>query len=83
MAYSYFEKKRIRKDFGKSAQVMEYPFLLSIQLDSFRKKRNIGGYERAGLISDQEATEMLSLAEKLLDMVKEWLRANHPEFLTK
>ncbi|WP_019030128.1 DNA-directed RNA polymerase subunit beta [Colwellia piezophila] len=37
MAYSYFEKKRIRKDFGKSVQVMEYPFLLSIQLDSFRK----------------------------------------------
>ena len=37
MAYSYFEKKRIRKDFGKSEQVMEYPFLLSIQLDSFRK----------------------------------------------
>ena len=53
------------------------------QFDSFRKKRNIGGYERTGLISDQEATEMLSLAEKLLDMVKEWLRANHPEFLTK
>jgi len=37
MAYSYFEKKRIRKDFGKSTQVMDYPFLLSIQLESFRK----------------------------------------------
>jgi len=35
MAYSYFEKKRIRKDFGKSVQVMDYPFLLSIQLESF------------------------------------------------
>jgi len=37
MAYSYSEKKRIRKDFGKSAKVMDYPFLLSIQLESFRK----------------------------------------------
>ena len=52
------------------------------QFDSFRKKRNIGGYERAGLISDQEAVEMLSLAENLLDMVEKWLRANHPELLT-
>ncbi|MBU2495466.1 MAG: hypothetical protein ABIK20_00520 [Candidatus Omnitrophota bacterium] len=46
------------------------------------KKRNIGGYERAGLISDQEAVEMLSLAENLLDMVGKWFRASHPELLT-
>jgi len=37
MVYSYSEKKRIRKDFGKSPQVLEIPYLLSIQLDSFRK----------------------------------------------
>ncbi len=49
------------------------------EFDSFRKKRNIGGYERAGLISEQEAKEMLSLAEDILDMVKEWLGENHPE----
>ena len=51
------------------------------QFDSFRKKRNIGGYERAGLISDQEATEMLSLAKNILDMVEKWLHANHSELL--
>ena len=49
MAYSYFEKKRIRKDFGKSAQVMEYPFLLSIQLDSFRKFIDIDPTGETGL----------------------------------
>ena len=49
MAYSYFEKKRIRKDFGKSAQVMEYPFLLSIQLDSFRKFIDIDATGETGL----------------------------------
>ncbi len=36
MAYSYTERKRIRKDFGKLPQVMDVPFLLSIQLDSYR-----------------------------------------------
>jgi len=36
MAYSYTEKKRIRKDFSKLTQVMELPPLLAIQLDSYR-----------------------------------------------
>jgi DNA-directed RNA polymerase subunit beta len=35
MAYSFTEKKRIRKDFGKLSQIMEMPYLLSIQLDSY------------------------------------------------
>ena len=37
MAYSYTEKKRIRKDFGKLPQVMDVPYLLAIQLDSYKK----------------------------------------------
>ena len=37
MAYSFTEKKRIRKDFGKLPQVMEQPYLLAIQMDSYRK----------------------------------------------
>ncbi|WP_299011129.1 DNA-directed RNA polymerase subunit beta [uncultured Shewanella sp.] len=37
MVYSYSEKKRIRKDFGKSPKVLDIPYLLSIQLDSFKK----------------------------------------------
>jgi DNA-directed RNA polymerase subunit beta len=36
MTYSYTEKKRIRKDFGKLPQVMDLPYLLAIQLDSYR-----------------------------------------------
>ncbi len=35
MAYSYTEKKRIRKDFGKLPQVMDIPYLLAIQTDSY------------------------------------------------
>ncbi|MDB4307813.1 DNA-directed RNA polymerase subunit beta [Gammaproteobacteria bacterium] len=37
MAYTFTEKKRIRKNFGKRSAVMEEPYLLSIQLDSYRK----------------------------------------------
>jgi DNA-directed RNA polymerase subunit beta len=37
MAYSFTEKKRIRKDFGKLPGVMEIPYLLSIQVDSYDK----------------------------------------------
>lgn len=37
MVYSYTEKKRIRKDFGKRPKVLDIPYLLSIQLNSFKK----------------------------------------------
>ena len=37
MAYSYTEKKRIRKDFGKRPQILEVPYMLDIQLASYRQ----------------------------------------------
>ena len=37
MAYSYTEKKRIRKDFGKLPQVMDIPYLLAIQVESYKE----------------------------------------------
>ncbi|MEQ8485317.1 MAG: DNA-directed RNA polymerase subunit beta [Pseudomonadales bacterium] len=37
MAYSFTEKKRIRKDFGKLPEFMEMPYLLSIQIDSYNQ----------------------------------------------
>ena len=48
MAYSFTEKKRIRKNFGKRPVIMDAPYLLSIQLDSYRKflQRNVGAEER-------------------------------------
>ncbi len=36
MAYSFTEKKRIRKDFGKRQSILEVPYLLKTQLDSYR-----------------------------------------------
>jgi len=36
MAYSFTEKKRIRKNFGKRSGILDVPFLLATQIDSYR-----------------------------------------------
>ncbi|MCW8956610.1 MAG: DNA-directed RNA polymerase subunit beta [Gammaproteobacteria bacterium] len=36
MDYTFTEKKRIRKDFGKRPPILDVPFLLSMQIDSYR-----------------------------------------------
>jgi len=51
---------------------------LVIYFDGFRKKRNIGGYERAWAVSDKEATEMVALAIRLRKEIEDWLRRIHP-----
>lgn len=48
------------------------------QLDKFREKRNISDYERAGLVTEQEAEEMIALAKQLRADVEQWLRAHYP-----
>ncbi len=35
MAYSYTEKKRIRKDFSKQQSILEVPYLVATQIESF------------------------------------------------
>ncbi len=57
------------------------PAALIAQFDQFRKKRNLGGYERAGVVSDQEAEEMFLLAKKIRDEVAAWLRKTYPELM--
>ncbi|HEX5313908.1 MAG TPA: DNA-directed RNA polymerase subunit beta, partial [Gammaproteobacteria bacterium] len=37
MAFPVTEKKRVRKDFGKSTSVLPVPYLLAMQLDSYRQ----------------------------------------------
>ncbi|MDH4054482.1 MAG: DNA-directed RNA polymerase subunit beta [Gammaproteobacteria bacterium] len=53
MAYSFTEKKRIRKDFGKRPTILDVPYLLSIQVDSYNKflqtSKSIEAREDVGL----------------------------------
>jgi len=37
MTYSFTEKKRVRKDFGKRPRILDVPYLLDIQLASYRR----------------------------------------------
>ena len=36
MGYSFTERKRIRKDFSKRPTILEPPFLLATQIESFK-----------------------------------------------
>src|SRR5450759_3405067 len=49
MAYSFTEKKRIRKNFGKQPGILEVPYLLAIQLDSYRSFLQAATSEEARL----------------------------------
>lgn len=51
------------------------------KFDQLRKKRNIGGYEQAGLVSQLEADEMFALAKQLREQTEKWIRLNHPKLL--
>jgi hypothetical protein len=51
------------------------------QLDAFRRKRNQGEYEQAGITSSREAQEMIALATGLYAKVEAWLAANHANLL--
>lgn len=54
---------------------------LIARFDAFRKKRNIGDYERAGATSAKEADEMRALARQLGGTVRKWLEATHPQLV--
>ena len=48
------------------------------RLHKLRRKRNISDYERPGMVTEQEAEEMIALAKQLRDDVEQWLRAHYP-----
>ncbi|MCS4506018.1 DNA-directed RNA polymerase subunit beta [Arhodomonas aquaeolei] len=53
MAYSFTEKKRIRNDFGKQPNILDVPYLLATQIESYRDflqlERDPDGREEGGL----------------------------------
>ena len=57
------------------------PASVVARMDLFRKKRNLGGYERAGASSFREAGEMIVLAREISETVRRWLAAEHPDLL--
>src|SRR5919108_5323142 len=58
MAYSYAEKKRIRKSFGKRPTTLEVPYLLAMQIESYR------GFLQADVAPEQRKNVGLHAALK-------------------
>ncbi len=56
MAYSFTEKKRIRKSFAKRASVLPVPYLLATQIDSYAQ------FLQAGLTVEQRKNQGLQAA---------------------
>lgn len=65
------------------AFTLNWPTTKVAQFDRFRKKRNIVGYESAGVVSKQEAQEMHELAVALRADLIAWLRRQHPQLLKR
>ncbi len=51
------------------------------KFDNFRRKRNISDYERIGMVSEREVSEVIDLAKNLKTMLDQWLPENHPELI--
>jgi hypothetical protein len=68
-SHHYRVIQSLRETIGTAASVVA-------TFDAFRKKRNITGYERIGLVSDADAEAMRTLATGLRDDVLAWLKGH-------
>ena len=48
-------------------------------LETCRRKRNIVEYDRVGVVTEQDASELAAFCKELRQEVLAWLNKNHPE----
>ena len=48
-------------------------------LETCRRRRNIAEYDRAGLVGEQDATELVTFVTNLQEEVRRWLKKEHFE----
>ena len=76
MAYSFTEKKRIRKSFAKRELVLPVPFLLATQLDSY------AGFLQAGTTPESRKTEGLQAAFRSIFPIESHSKNARLEFVS-
>jgi len=59
----------------------ETPADLADYFDQCRIKRNIGAYDRGGLISEAEVTELIKEVGLFRNSVTSWLKDRHPDLI--
>jgi hypothetical protein len=52
-------------------------------LETCRRNRNIVEYDRAGVVTDQDASELAAFCKELRQEVLTWLDKNHPQLAPK
>ena len=78
---------RVSREASHYRTIQSLTFTIKIEretvdlLDTFRNKRNITDYDRAGTISQQEANEIYTLANNLRNQLGSWLQSNHPHLI--
>ena len=50
-------------------------------LDACRSKRNIAEYNRAGVVTEQDADELIQFVREFKDDVINWLKENRPDLI--
>ena len=50
-------------------------------LDACRSKRNIAEYDRVGVVTDQDADELVTFVKEFKNEVSNWLKKNRPELI--
>lgn len=53
------------------------------ELQDYRKKRSLSIYERAGIVTNSEASAALAAARRLRDQLSAWLATEHPDLSPK
>ena len=48
-------------------------------LETCRRKRNTAEYDMAGVVTDQDAIELVTFVRELREDVTDWLKKNHPQ----
>src|SRR5512134_1917332 len=76
MAYSFTEKKRIRKSFAKRDVVLPVPFLLATQLDSY------AAFLQAKVVPDERKTEGLQAAFRSIYPIESHSKNARLEFVS-
>ena len=54
---------------------------LLVQIDAFRRKRNLAAYEGDDSVSDSDLAALLSIVDDLKGRLNAWLAAQHPDLL--
>ena len=54
---------------------------LLVQIDAFRRRRNLAAYEGDDSVSNNDLAELLSIVDDLKSRLNAWLAAHHPDLL--